>query len=43
MMDPFIVASYNCQKNMTKIWEGMIKQLFALVLAQYLMCFAKQK
>ena len=28
---------------MTKIWEGMIKQLFALVLVQYLMYFAKQK
>ena len=42
MMDLFIVASYNCQRNMTKIWAGMIEQLFDLVLVQYLIYLAKE-
>ena len=31
MMDLFIVISYNCQRNMSKIWAGMLEQLFDLV------------
>ena len=42
MMDLFIVASYNCQRNITKIWEGMIEQLSDLVLVQYLIYLAKE-
>ena len=41
MMDLFIVASYNCQRNMIKIWAGMIEQLFDIVLVQYLIYLAK--
>ena len=41
MMDLFIVVSYNCQRNMTKIWAGMIEQLFDLVLVQYLIYLAR--
>ena len=42
MIDLFIVASYNCQRNMTKIWAGMTEQLFDLVLIQYLIYLAKE-
>ena len=42
MIDLFIVASYNCQRNMTKIWAGMTEQLFDLVLVQYLIYLAKE-
>ena len=42
MMDLFIVASYHYQRNMTKIWAGMIEQLFDLVLVQYLVYLAKE-
>ena len=41
MMDLFIAASYDCQRNMTKIWAGMIEQLFDLVLVQCLIYLAK--
>ena len=42
MMELFIVISYNCQRNMIKIWIGMIEQLFDLVLVQYLIYLAKE-
>ena len=42
MMDLFIVASYDCQRNMTKIWAGMIEQLFDLVSVRYLIYLAKE-
>ena len=42
MMDLFIVASYNCQRNMSNIWAGMIEQLFDLVLVQYLIYLTKE-
>ena len=42
MMDLFIVASYDCERNTTKIWAGMIEQLFDLVLVQYLIYLAKE-
>ena len=42
MMDLLKVASYDCQRNMTKIWAGMIEQLFDLVLVQYLIYLAKE-
>ena len=42
MMDLFIVPSYDCQRNMTKIWAGMTEQLFDLVLVQYLIYLARE-
>ena len=42
MMDLFIVSSYDCQRNMTKIWAEMIEQLFDLILVQYLIYLAKE-
>ena len=42
MMDLFIVSSYNCQRNVTKIWAGMIEQLFDRVLVQYLIYLVKE-
>ena len=42
MMDLFIVASYNCQRNITKIWAGMMERLFDPVLVQYLTYLAKE-
>ena len=42
MIDLFIVSSHNCQKNITKIWAGMIEQLFDLLLVQYLIYLVKE-
>ena len=42
MMDLFVVSSYNCQRNITKISAGMIEQLFDLVLVQYLIYLVKE-
>ena len=42
MIDLFIVSSYNYQRNITKIWAGMIDQLFDLLLVQYLIYLVKE-
>ena len=42
MMDLFIVVSYNYQRNITKIWAGMIEWLFDLVFVQYLIYLEKE-
>ena len=42
MIDLLIVDSYNCQRNITKIWAGTIEQFFDLVLVQYLIYLAKE-